>query len=300
MSGCCTELCSKNSKDDDVQLVTEPGNAGRFFLHSRRKGGVNTVKKVRVLSGAFVAVLVVVMAQGAMAQSTIFNIPTTDTVSKGKGYFEFDFLSQAPAADPVRTYVYNPRVLVGVSDKVEVGVNFPTTKNSGVPASTPSTFAYIQPNLKIKYYANDDAGLALAAGILWNTPLNQRDGQDSWGLVYTNFSKKVKSGDYGPRLHVGPYGIISGNQNTAEGPVSFTGPRAGILAGYEQPVHSKVSIVADWFSGKNYYGYFTPGVSITLPKSGLLNIGYSLGNNSWEDSNAAKNRYFFAYYGVTF
>jgi hypothetical protein len=54
------------------------------------------VKKVRVLSGLFVALLLVVAAQTAMAQSTIFNIPTTDTVSKGKGYFEFDFLAQAP------------------------------------------------------------------------------------------------------------------------------------------------------------------------------------------------------------
>jgi len=42
------------------------------------------------------------------------------------------------------------------------------------------------------------------------------------------------------------------------------------MLGYEQPIHAKASIVADWFSGKNYYGYFTPGISITLPKNGLL------------------------------
>jgi hypothetical protein len=67
-----------------------------------------------------------------MAQSTIFNIPTTDTVSKGKGYFEFDFLAQAPGPTAgARTFIYNPRLLVGVSDKVEVGVNFVTPHNSG-------------------------------------------------------------------------------------------------------------------------------------------------------------------------
>ena len=32
----------------------------------------------------------------AMAQSTIFNIPTTDTVAQRKAYAEFDFLVQAP------------------------------------------------------------------------------------------------------------------------------------------------------------------------------------------------------------
>jgi hypothetical protein len=256
------------------------------------------VKNVRVLSGLFVALLLIVTAQTAMAQSTIFNIPTTDTVSKGKGYFEFDFLAQAPGTGSTRWYTYNPRLIVGLSDKVEAGVNFPTTNYSGT--SSPNTFGYIQPNLKLKYYANDDAGLALAAGILWNTPLNQRKGQDSWGLLYTNVSKKVKSGNYGPRFHAGPYGVVSANQKPDEGPISFSGPRAGVLLGYEQPIHAKASIVADWFSGKNALGYFTPGISITLPGSGLLNIGYSLGNNSWESSNAAKNRAFFAYYGVTF
>jgi hypothetical protein len=73
-----------------------------------------------------------------------------------------------------------------------------------------------------------------------------------------------------------------------------------VLVGYEQPLSGKVSFVADWFSGKNSIGYFTPGISVTLPHSGLLNIGYSFGNDSWENSNATKNRYAFFYYGVTF
>ena len=230
-----------------------------------------------------------------MAQSTIFNIPSTDTVSKGKGYFEFDFLPQAPGPDSgSRVYIYNPRILVGVSDKAEVGLNFPTYHSS-------SNFGYIQPNIKYKYYANDDAGVAVSAGIVWNTPLNQREGQDSWGYIYTNVSKKVKSGNYGPRFTVGPYGVLGANRDPADGPTSFVGqPRAGVILGYEQPVHAKASIVADWFSGKNGLGYFTPGVSFTLPHSGLLNIGYSFGNDSFADSNATKNRYLFIYYGVTF
>ena len=259
------------------------------------------MNRFKVLSGLFVALLLVVTAQTAMAQSTIFNIPTTDTVSKGKGYFEFDFLSQAPAFDTTRTYLYNPRVVVGVAPNAEAGVNFPTYHTSGLPSGSTSNFGYIQPNFKWKYYNNDDKGVAIAAGILWNTPLNQRDLQDSWGYVYTNISKKIKSGNYGPRFTAGPYGVLGANQDATNGPTSFINqPRAGAIVGYEQPIHPKVSIVADWFSGKNLVGYFTPGVSITLPKSGLLNIGYSIGNDSYADSNATKNRYFFAYYGVTF
>lgn len=140
----------------------------------------------------------------------------------------------------------------------------------------------------------------MAVGGLLNTPLNNRDGQDSWGLIYGLISKKVKTGNYGPRFHAGPYGIVSANQNENDGPVSFLGPRAGVILGYEQPVYKRISFVADWYSGKNFYGYLTPGISISLPANGLLNVGYSIGNDSWEDSNAVRNRYLFVYYGITF
>ena len=70
------------------------------------------------------------------------------------------------------------------------------------------------------------------------------------------------------------------NADAASGPVSFVGTRGGVLLGYEQPLgKSPVSFVADWFSSKNTLGYFTPGISIALPHSGLLNIGYSIGND---------------------
>jgi hypothetical protein len=234
----------------------------------------------------------------AMAQSTIFNIPTTDTVAKGKAYAEFDFLPQVPGTGVSRTYIYNPRLVVGAPQNVEIGVNFPTynTKSSGVS----TTNGYIQPNAKLKFYDQDKAGVALAVGGLMNMPINNRDGQDSWGLVYGLISKKIKTGNYGPRFHGGFYGAISANQDMTKGPVSFLGRRAGMILGYEQPVQKRISIVADWFDGKNSIGYFTPGISITLPGNGLLNAGYSFGNDSWENSNATKNRYFFAYYGVTF
>jgi hypothetical protein len=265
-------------------------------LAFKRKAGM-TVKYSKSCGWLFL-VAMIAFGSMAMAQSTIFNIPTTDTVAKGKVYAEMDFLVQAPGTGISRTYLYNPRVVVGAPGNLEFGVNVPIYNTKASAGS--STSGYIQPNMKWKLYSNDDAGIAVAAGGLLNTPLNNRDVQDTWGLLYGLFSLKIKSGNYGPRFHAGPYGIVSGNQNPTNGPVSFYGPRAGAILGYEQPVHSKISIVADWFSGENYYGYFTPGVSIILPHSGLLNAGYSIGNDSWSNSNATKNRYFFLYYGVTF
>jgi len=255
------------------------------------------VKKCRILTQLFFLMLVAFSGL-SMAQSTIFNIPTTDTVAKKKAYAEFDFLPQVPGADNSRIYIYNPRLVVGAPHNIEIGVNFPTfnARSSGASA----TSAYIQPNAKWKFYEKEKLGIAMAAGGILNTPINNRDGQDRWGLVYGLFSKKIKTGDYGPRFHAGPYGVVSANQDLKEGPVSFSGRRAGVILGYEQPLSKSISIVADWFSGKNGIGYFTPGISIVLPKGGLLNAGYSIGNDSWENSNASRNRYAFVYYGVTF
>jgi len=260
----------------------------------RSQMATSRVRRALTLGPAvFVALWCVLTAQSAMAQSTIFNIPSTDTVDKGKVYFEFDFLPQAPGPEIGATIIlYNPRVVVGLPGNAEVGVNFP------IYHVDPINSAYIQPNIKWKFYKDDDTAVAATVGGVLNSPLNYREGQATWGYVYANVSKKFK-GAKDARLTVGPYGVFA-NADPISGPVSFLGTRGGVLIGYEQPLGGPVSFVADWFSSKNSLGYFTPGVSIALPHSGLLNIGYSIGNDSWEDSNATKNRYVFVYYGVTF
>ena len=240
-----------------------------------------------LLVGGLMVGLAVVAVQPAAAQSTIFNIPTTDTVAPKKGYFEFDYLAQLPKPDSGQFQIFMPRLVVGVAPNVEVGVNFANTTYS----DDGGTFSQIQPNLKVKFYNNDDAGVAAAAGVIFYTGLNKRDDQDSFSLFYAEVSKKVKSGNYGPRFHGGIYGSASYGDDE----------QVGAILGYEQPLSGKVSFVADWFSGKNFWGYFTPGISVTLPHSGLLNIGYALGNDSYDSANSDyKNRAFFIYYGITF
>lgn len=238
---------------------------------------------LRISQRLIVLCLVMSFAQMAMAQSTIFNIPSTDTVAPKKGYAEFDYVPQVPGPKTgPRFQFYVPRIVVGVAPNVEVGANFAMIHTTG-------TNAFFQPNIKWKFAHDDKKGLAGSAGIIWYTPINKRAGVDSYGLVYGNFSKKVM-GAYGPRITAGPYGIVGANK-------SYVGTKAGAILGWEQPVQSKVSIVADWFSGVSGFGYFTPGVSITLPHNGLFNAGYSLGNDSY---NGNKNRALFLYYGITF
>jgi hypothetical protein len=237
------------------------------------------------LVGALVLGIAMIAVRPAAAQSTIFNIPTTDTVAPKKGYFEFDYLVQLPKPDAGQFQIVMPRLVIGVAPNVEVGVNFMATKYG----DDGGTFTLLHPNIKAKFYNNDDAGVAAAGGFIYYTAMNHRDenADNDFGLFYAEVSKKVKTGNYGPRFHAGIYSSVS----------YFDDEQVGAILGYEQPLSGKVSFVADWFSGENFWGYFTPGISITLPRSGLLNIGYSIGNDSYDGNH---NRAFFIYYGITF
>jgi hypothetical protein len=225
-----------------------------------------------------IGAMMILQGQTAFAQSTIFNIPTTDAVAAKKVYFEFDFVSHLESHDNGGFQTYVPRVVVGAGKGVEVGLNVGTTDSIG------STLVYAQPNIKWRFYGNDDNGVATSVGTILYTPLKDHDINDTFGLFYANISKKFK-GDYGPRLTFGGYGI---------GGMEADVDKGGVIVGYEQPLAKKASFVVDWFSGKNAFGYVTPGLSFTLPRNGLFNIGYSIGNYG------RKNNGLFIYYGLTF
>jgi len=239
---------------------------------------------VKSLTKFLVPVIAGLFALGArpvMAQSTIFNVPTTDTVAKGDVDLNIDYRAQRPNAHIERLHILGPRFVVGLGSNIEIGAAVPTEHIPG------QTQAFFQPNIKWKFASRDEKGLAAALGGILVTPLNYRQGTTTYGLVYANFSKRVTSSSYGPRFTTGPYGVITGKGY-------WPGSKAGAMVGYEQPIHSRASIVADWASGKNDVGYFTPGMSFKVPVIGRVKGGYSFGNDGDRD-----NRFVFVSYGVT-
>ena len=213
------------------------------------------------------------------AQSTLFNIPSTDVVSEKKVYLEMDFVShlESHADGGFQTYV--PRAVIGVAKGVEVGVNV-----SATDAFAPDQPVYISPNIKWQFHNNESNGTAASVGALLYTPIANRSGVDTFGFLYFVASKKFK-GANGARLTGGGYalpGLRDGN-----------GTKGGAIVGYEQPISSKVTFLTDWFSGKNAFGYVTPGFSFATTKKSILNIGYSVGNHG------RKNNALFIYYGIT-
>lgn len=224
--------------------------------------------------------LIAICGTQANAQSTLFNIPSTDVVPKWKTYFEFDFISHLESHKNGGFQSYVPRGVFGLGKGFEVGANFSFTD-----ALTPDQPVEFQPNVKWQFYTNEDNGVAVTAGVIGYLPIANRTGTDSFALFYSNVSKKFK-GNYGPRLTGGAYGLA--------GREDGLGTQGGAIVGYEQPLHPKVSFVTDWFSGYNRFGYVTPGLSFILPKNGLFNVGYSIGNEG------RKNNALFIYYGITF
>jgi hypothetical protein len=213
------------------------------------------------------------------AQSTLFNIPSTDVLPKKKIYLEFDFVSHLESYKKGGFQSYIPRAVVGLGKKIEVGVNVGFTRSS-VPNSIE-----VQPNIKYQLYSGEKNGVAATAGTVLYAPITRRAGTNTFAMVYSNVSKQVP-GKYGPRFTGGVYGLV----NRIKG----TGARGGVMVGYEQPITSKVKFVSDWFSGNNRFGYVTPGIAVTTGKTSALYAGYSIGNEG------RKNNALFIYYGITF
>jgi len=228
---------------------------------------------------ALSALLFLSQTQNANAQSTLFNIPSTDVVAEKHVYLEFDFVSHLESYSNSGFQAYVGRGVVGLGKKFEAGVNVAFAR-TGSPNPVE-----IQPNVKYQAYSSEKHGVAVSTGAILYAPITRRTGTNTFGMLYANVSKQMK-GKYGPRLTGGGYGLV----NRASG----TGQKGGAIAGYEQPLHPKVKFVADWFSGNNRFGYLTPGFSFATSKTGAIYAGYNIGNNG------RKNNSLYIYYGITF
>jgi hypothetical protein len=63
--------------------------------------------------------------------------------------------------------------------------------------------------------------------------------------------------------------------------VVASGNKAGAQFGIEQPVGNRVTLAADWFTGKHSGGYFTPGAAIKLTSKLTAYTGYEIGNSDF-------------------
>ncbi|HYX27789.1 MAG TPA: hypothetical protein VE863_04425 [Pyrinomonadaceae bacterium] len=219
-------------------------------------------------------------ASSAFAQSTIMNVPSTDVVAARKIYGEMDFLTNYAWQRQGSFQTYEPRVVIGIPGKLEVGVNVSYTHvaHEQLPIE-------VQPNVKWQFYSSEASKTAAALGCILYLPIVYRGGSDTLGQCYVVGSKKL-NGNNGPRFTAGGFALIGA---TADERNKFGG-----IVGYEQPLVKRVSLLVDWFSGDNRLGYVSPGISIVTTRTTALTGGYAIANHG-----RGKNE-LFVYYGKQF
>jgi len=209
----------------------------------------------------------------AGAQQTIFNVPSTDILGRGKVYGELDAafkVNDQTALNRFSSFI--PRVVVGVGGNVEVGLNVTGNIQPGADSTT------LVPTGKWRFYQNEKSGIALIAGTDLFIPVRNRT-YHLGTYSYVAISKTINK----TRLTGGGY-VASKNVFAPEA------VRGGGQFGIEQTVSSKFSVAADWITGKHASGYFTPGF-IYKPTSRLTTYwAYSIGN-----INASNGNHFFLF-----
>ncbi|MFL6285366.1 MAG: hypothetical protein ACJ74Q_19690, partial [Pyrinomonadaceae bacterium] len=129
-----------------------PVGAGAVFSGDGRhvhKGGV----------AAAALLLLLALPTVSRAQQTIFNVPTTDVLDKGKVYAELDASFKPGGSEAVSRFSsFVPRVVVGIGNRIEVGLNVAGNVQPGPDSTT------LVPAVKYKFYDGGDNGFRMAVG----------------------------------------------------------------------------------------------------------------------------------------
>jgi hypothetical protein len=178
------------------------------------------------------------------AQQTIFNVPSADVLDPGKVYLETDELFRPTDPQFSSTTV---RGVVGVFPRVEAGVNFGGLVSPGpvVPTAT----------VAVKAQPLNAGGFSLTAGGHGLFFLRGAQDGDPSGFGYAHAAYKVSG--LGTRVAFGGWYASAG--------YAKPGSTGGVLASLEQPLPwvKGLTLAADWFSGVNSIGYFSPGLVYT-------------------------------------
>lgn len=205
------------------------------------------------------------------AQQTIFNVPTTDVLDRGKVYAELDVPFKPNDSESVgRFSSFVPRIVAGVGGRTEIGLNITGNIQPGEDTTT------LVPSAKVKLYDGGDNGWAVVVGDNLFIPIRNRQ-YDAGNYSYAAVSKttgktRLTAGGY----HYTPDVVAPGAQ------------RAGGQFGFEQTINPRLTLAADWITGRHANGYVTPGVIFKPHPKVTGYAGYSVGNGG-----ASRGNHFF-------
>lgn len=220
----------------------------------------------RFLYSYLLTVIFIIFAENnAFSMQTIFNVPSADVTEKGHVFLQQE--GQFRAWNPEPFYVGTTYSAVGIGHNTELdatlfNVGAPTTQNITLGVGFKSAMPV--PVLKEKFPEREiklTVGSVVLAGLEGN-------GAGNW--TYAHLSGRVPKAN--TRITAGmSYGT---KQVFGENTAAF-------IAGVEQPVTKKFSLIGDWYSGNEHWaGYLIVGGSYSLPKRVTLFGGYQIPNSS--------------------
>lgn len=193
----------------------------------------------------------------AYAQQTVFDVPNADTLDKGKVYYEQD--GTVRPVDPLATFT--ERVVVGIGHHIEVGVNFNGLSAPGLGQLD------VSPAVKWQLWERKNSGWSFYVGDDLFFPVYQRT-YDAGNYAYASVAKQWK---HGTRIGVGAYDFTKN--------VVATANRAGGQFTFEQQINKRLTLAAEWYTGKQAVGYVNPGAIIKLTAKLTLYTAYQIGNS---------------------
>lgn len=226
----------------------------------------------------FLFFVLMVCAVQTNAQQTIFNVPSSDILDKGKVYVELDATFKTNRQDALgRFSSFVPRVVAGTGGNVEVGLNITGNIQPGADTTT------FVPAIKWRPYYNEKKGITVVVGDNVFIPVRNKS-YNIGNYAYVQVSKTFASTK--TRITGGGYYFTKNVVSTAA--------RVGGQFGFEQTVNKHLNINADWFTGKNAAGYFTPGIAFKPHPRVTGYFGYSVGNTKVRQGN----HFFYAAIGI--
>jgi hypothetical protein len=265
LGGHCLDLIDRRRKQDRPRDFERP---------DRGSITVSCIIATAIIQGlAFIAPLEL------RAQQTLFNVPTTDVLDRGKIYAELDVSFKPTDSSSINKFSsFVPRVVVGTGANVEVGLNITGNIQPGSDTAT------LVPTAKWKFYQGKDNGWAFVVGNNLFIPVRNRS-YGAGNYAYAEISKTFKSGT---RITAGGYDFTKNVVSSAN--------RGGGQFAFEQPLNRKVTVAGDWYTGKHNSGYFTPGVIFKPFPKVTGYAAYSIGN----DHPGRGNHFFLLEVGYNF
>ena len=183
----------------------------------------------------------VAIGSPALAQQTLFNVPSADVLDRGKLYLEEDTLWR-PSSPAFA--IFTVRAVYGFGSGVEGGVNLGGFETPG--RSVPTAV------LAVKWQPVKSGPLAVTAGAYGLFFLRGSSDGDPCGQLYAHASWAFPTGT---RIAAGGWIATSG----------YAGPtksRGGLFT-LEQKAGANLTVAADWFTGPSSIGYLSPGLIFT-------------------------------------